>query len=158
MRHTRHNAENGHDGRANEQGRGVSQLRHGLLGHGLRGRHACDDDCSGQRQEQRRDLRDEPVANRQQGLCLLCHSAPIPEERFQGNLAPSLVTLVQGKSELELRQSIEDPSIRRPGTIMPAYFRIDHLRQVAKNQQGKTLLSSEQIDDVVAYLMTLRQP
>ena len=98
------------------------------------------------------------VANRQQGLCLLCHSAPIPEERFQGNLAPSLVTLVQGKSELELRQSIEDPSIRRPGTIMPAYFRIDHLRQVAKNQQGKTLLSSEQIDDVVAYLMTLRQP
>ena len=30
------------------------------------------------------------VVNRQVGLCLLCHSGPLPEERFQGNLAPTL--------------------------------------------------------------------
>jgi sulfur-oxidizing protein SoxX len=98
------------------------------------------------------------VASRQQGLCLLCHSAPIPEERFQGNLAPNLVIAVQGKTEAQLRQAIEDPSLARPGTIMPSYYRVDHLQRVAKNQQGKTLLNAEQIDDVLAYLITLKQP
>lgn len=98
------------------------------------------------------------VANRQLGLCLLCHSAPIPEERFQGNLAPNLQNLVQGKSEAQLRQTLQDPSALRPGTIMPAYGRTDHLQRVARNQEGKPLLSPQQIDDVVAYLMSLQKP
>ena len=98
------------------------------------------------------------VANRHQGLCLLCHSAPIPEERFQGNLAPNLVDLVQGKSEADLRQVLQDPSVRRPGTIMPAYGRTDHLQRVARGQEGKPLLQAQQIDDVIAYLMTLQRP
>lgn len=98
------------------------------------------------------------VANRQLGLCLLCHSAPIPEERFQGNLAPNLQDLVQGKSQAHLRQTLQDPSILRPDTLMPAYGRTDHLQRVAKNQEGKPLLTSQQIDDVVAYLMSLQQP
>ncbi len=96
------------------------------------------------------------VANRQLGLCLLCHSAPIPEERFQGNLAPNLVDLVQGKSEADLRQTLQDPSQRRPGTIMPAYGRTDHLQRVAKGLEGKPLLNAQQIEDVMAYLMTLQ--
>lgn len=98
------------------------------------------------------------VGNRQLGLCLLCHSAPISEERFQGNLAPNLVDAVQGKSAADLRQLLHDPTVRRPDTIMPAYGRTDHLQSVAKGLEGKPLLSARQIDDVVAYLMTLQKP
>ena len=98
------------------------------------------------------------VASRQQGLCLLCHSAPIPEERFQGNLAPNLAQVVKGKSADELKQALIDPSINHPGTIMPAYYKINHTQLVAKNFQEKTLLSMQQIDDVVAYLITLQKP
>lgn len=98
------------------------------------------------------------VANRQLGLCLLCHSAPIPEERFQGNLAPNLQDLVQGKSHAHLRQILQDPSVLRPDTLMPAYGRTDHLQRVAKSQEGKPLLTPQQIDDVIAYLMSLQKP
>lgn len=98
------------------------------------------------------------VANRQVGLCLLCHSAPITEERFQGNLAPNLAMLVQGKTAQQLKNIIEHPSINNPGTIMPSYGTTDHLQRLPQHLKGKMLLSNEQIDDVVAYLMSLQKP
>jgi L-cysteine S-thiosulfotransferase len=95
------------------------------------------------------------VANRQVGLCLLCHSGPFPEERFQGNLAPDLRSAAP-LTEGQIRQRLVDPSRANPQTIMPAYYRTDGLHRVAPSLRGKTLLSAEQIEDVVAYLMTLR--
>ncbi len=96
------------------------------------------------------------VANRQVGLCLLCHSGPLPEERFQGNLAPSLAGAGARWSEGQLRMRLADSKRLNPETIMPAYHRTDGLTQVAKNLQGKPLLAAQQIEDVVAYLMTLK--
>jgi sulfur-oxidizing protein SoxX len=96
------------------------------------------------------------VANRTVGLCLLCHSAPIPEERFQGNLAPSLAGAGSRNTPAQLRLRIVDASRLNPDTIMPPYFRLDGLTQVAKTYQGKTILSAQQIEDVVAYLATLK--
>ena len=95
------------------------------------------------------------VANRQVGLCLLCHSGPFPEERFQGNLAPDLGSAAR-LSEGQIRQRIVDPAKVNPATIMPAYFRADGLAQVAPSYRGKTILSAEQIEDIVAYLVTLK--
>jgi len=95
------------------------------------------------------------VANRQLGLCLLCHSGPFPEERFQGNLAPDLRNAAR-LSEGQIRQRLVDPAKVNPQTIMPAYYRTEGLNRVAPSLRGKTLLSAEQIEDVVAYLMTLR--
>ena len=97
------------------------------------------------------------VANRSVGLCLLCHSGPIPEERFQGNLAPTLAGAGSRSTPAQLRLRIVDAARLNPDTIMPPYFRVDGLSRVAKNFQGKTILSAQQIEDVVAYLATLKE-
>ena len=96
------------------------------------------------------------VANRQVGLCLLCHSAPIPGERFQGDLAPDLRGVGARLSEAQIRARIVDPSKAKPDTIMPAYYKTEGLSRVASHYRGKTILSAEQIDDVVAYLASLK--
>ena len=95
------------------------------------------------------------VANRQVGLCLLCHSGPFPEERFQGGLAPDLRSAAR-LSEGQIRQRIVDSTKLNPQSIMPAYYRSEGLERVAPAYRGKTILSAEQIEDVVAYLTTLK--
>ena len=95
------------------------------------------------------------VANRQVGLCLLCHSGPFPEERFQGNLAPDLRSAAR-LSEGEIRARIVDPRRSNPESIMPAYFETSGQARVAPSFRGKTILSAEQIEDIVAYLVTLK--
>jgi len=95
------------------------------------------------------------VANRQIGLCLLCHSGPFPEERFQGELAPDLRSAAR-LSEGQIRLRIVDPGRVNPQTIMPSYFRSEGLTRVAPAFRGKTILTAEQIEDIVAYLLTLK--
>ena len=97
------------------------------------------------------------VADRTVGLCLLCHSAPIPEERFQGNLAPSIAGAGSRATPAQLRLRIADAARLNPDTIMPPYFRVDGLARVAKTFQGKTILTAQQVEDVVAYLATLKE-
>ena len=96
------------------------------------------------------------VVNRQVGLCLLCHSGPFPEERFQGNLAPDLRGAGARWSEAELRLRIVDSGSIYPASIMPAYHRTEGLQRVAPAWRGKPILSAEQIEDVVAFLTTLK--
>ncbi len=97
------------------------------------------------------------VANRTVGLCLLCHSGPIPEEHFQGNLAPSLAGAGARWSEGQLRLRLVDAARLNPDTIMPPYYRLDHLQRVAKTFTGKTILTAQQLEDAVAYLATLKE-
>jgi L-cysteine S-thiosulfotransferase len=96
------------------------------------------------------------VTNRQVGLCLLCHSGPYPQERFQGTMAPDLKGAGVRSTEGQLRLRIVDAAKINPETIMPPYYRLDGLARVAPGFRGKPILSAEQIEDVVAYLMTLR--
>jgi len=96
------------------------------------------------------------VADRQVGLCLLCHSGPIPEERFQGDLAPSLAGAGSRWNEAQLRARIADSAKMNPKTIMPSYYRTEGLDRVAPSFRGKTILNAQQIEDVVAYLATLK--
>jgi L-cysteine S-thiosulfotransferase len=96
------------------------------------------------------------VANRQVGLCLLCHSGPFPEERFQGELAPSLAGAGARLSEGQLRMRIVDSTKLNPHSIMPAYYRSEGLTRVAPAFRGKTVLTAEQIEDVITYLTTLQ--
>lgn len=96
------------------------------------------------------------VANRQLGLCLLCHQAPIASEKFQGNLGPNLAGVGSRFSKDELKQRIVDSRAVNPDSIMPAYFRSTQLHRVSVAQNGKTLFTEQQVDDVVAYLATLK--
>ena len=96
------------------------------------------------------------MANRQAGLCLLCHSGPFPEERFQGNLAPDLTAVGARFSEGQIRLRIVDPAKVNPQSIMPAYYKSDGLSRVAPAYRGKTVLTAGQIEDIVAYLTTLK--
>jgi sulfur-oxidizing protein SoxX len=95
------------------------------------------------------------VASRQTGLCLLCHSGPFPEERFQGNLAPELKASVARLNASQLRARIVNAAHFNPQTIMPSYYQTSHLNRVAPKFSGQTLLSGQEIEDVIAFLVTL---
>lgn len=97
------------------------------------------------------------VANRQAGLCLLCHAAPIPEERFQGNLAPSLAGAGKRWSESQLRLRVADSRALNAASVMPSYAAIPSAARVGAAWQGKPILSPQQIEDVVAWLRTLQE-
>jgi L-cysteine S-thiosulfotransferase len=97
------------------------------------------------------------VANRQKGLCLLCHSGPIPEERFQGNLAPSLAGAGSRSTEGALRLRMVDSRKVNPESIMPAYHAVEGLSRVGRAFAEKPVLTAQEIEDVVAYLGTLKE-
>jgi sulfur-oxidizing protein SoxX len=96
------------------------------------------------------------VASRQTGLCLLCHAAPIPEERFQGDLAPDLAGVGRRFDEAQLRLRIVDARRLNPASIMPPFHAPRPGARVAANWAGKPILSAQQVEDVVAWLATLR--
>lgn len=89
--------------------------------------------------------------------CILCHSGPFPEQQFQGDVAPSLAGTGNRWSEGQIRLRLVDASHLNAATIMPSYYRIDGLNRVGRTWQGKPILSAEQIEDIVAYLVTLRE-
>ena len=96
------------------------------------------------------------VVDRQAGLCLLCHAGPFAEARFQGNLAPNLAGAGDRWSEGQLRLRIVDARRFNPETIMPPDYRVEGLSHVAKAYAGKPILNAAQIEDVVAFLTTLK--
>ncbi|MBV8502363.1 MAG: sulfur oxidation c-type cytochrome SoxX [Paucibacter sp.] len=115
---------------------GIAQPLEGLTGDAVRGRAL--------------------VASRQQGLCLLCHSGPIAEERFQGTLAPNLAGTASRWSAAELRLKLVDSQRQNPDSIMPAYYRVEGLTQVGREWRGRTIFTAQQLEDVLAYLLTLK--
>ena len=96
------------------------------------------------------------IVIKRESTCLLCHSGPFPEERFQGDLATDLRGAGKRWSEGELRLRLVDATRLNLATIMPAFYRVDDLNRVAPAWRGKPVLTAEQVEDVVAYLATLR--
>ena len=96
------------------------------------------------------------VGDTTHGLCLLCHSGPFPEVRFQGDLAPDLAGAGDRLSLPELRQRIVDSRAENPGTIMPPYHSLVDLNRVGSRWQGDTILTAQEVEDVVAFLATLK--
>jgi sulfur-oxidizing protein SoxX len=96
------------------------------------------------------------VANRL-NTCVLCHPGPFAEAAFRGDLAPDLRGAGTRWSEGQLRLRLVDASRLNPATIMPSYYRVDGLERVGGAWLGKPILTAQQIEDVVAYLATLRE-
>ena len=95
------------------------------------------------------------VVNRDQGGCLLCHA--VPGEQLSGNIAPTLAGAGAKLSSAQLRLRVADSTRVNPNTPMPAYYRTEGLTQVAAAYRGKPILSAQQVEDVVAYLATLKE-
>jgi sulfur-oxidizing protein SoxX len=89
--------------------------------------------------------------------CILCHNGPFPEQKFQGDLAPGLAGTGSRWSEGQIRLRLVDASSLNAATIMPSYYRVDGLTRAGPAWRGKPILSAEQIEDIVAYLVTLRE-
>ena len=87
--------------------------------------------------------------------CILCHSGPFGTQ-FQGDLAPSLAGAGNRWTAAQLRLRLVDASHFNPDTIMPSYYRADGLTRVGRNWTGKPILAADQIEDIVAYLASLR--
>jgi sulfur-oxidizing protein SoxX len=96
------------------------------------------------------------VANHNTGLCLLCHSGPFPQDKFQGTMAPDLAGAGARWTEGQLRLRIVDAGKLNPDTIMPPFYRVDHLTRVPPAYRDKPVLTAVDVEDVVAYLMTLK--
>ena len=89
--------------------------------------------------------------------CILCHGGPFPAQKFQGDLAPNLAGSGSRWTEGQLRLRLVDASSLNAATIMPSYYRLDGLQRVGTLWRGKPILSAEQIEDIVAYLISLRE-
>ena len=97
------------------------------------------------------------MVERHVGLCLLCHSGPFPEERFQGDIGPDLGGVGARLSAGQIRLRMVDSARLNPDTVMPSYHAVDRLRRVGTAWRGKPVLSAAQVEDVVAFLTTLRE-
>lgn len=96
------------------------------------------------------------VADRTKGLCLLCHAGPFPEERFQGNIGPDLAGIGGRLSAAALRLRLVDGRALNPDTIMPSYYTLQRATRVGAAWRGRPVLEAQEIEDIVAFLGTLR--
>ncbi|MCY4431594.1 MAG: sulfur oxidation c-type cytochrome SoxX [Rhodospirillales bacterium] len=107
------------------------------------------------------DLDGDPARGRaivagRKGNCLACHQAPIPEEPFHGNLGPPLDGIGSRASAGALRLRLVAPRTLNPDTVMPAFHQVEGLRRVLAPHRGSPILTAQEIEDVIAYLVTLR--
>ncbi len=96
------------------------------------------------------------VRDREVGNCLICHRVPEPQERFQGDLGPDLAGVGAALTAGQLRLRVVDQSRLNPATLMPPYYRIGNLTRVAERYRNRPVLTAQEVEDVVAYLQTLR--
>jgi len=94
--------------------------------------------------------------NRKKGNCLACHTLPIPEQPFHGNIGTDLNGVASRMSEGEMRLRIVDPKVVNPDTIMPSFYRTAGFHRVLKKWKGKTVIGAQDVEDIIAYLKTLK--
>lgn len=96
------------------------------------------------------------VVARESANCVLCHAVPDPAVRFSGNVGPSLAGVGARLSEGQIRLRVADNLRVNPNTVMPSYYKVDGLDRVAGTYAGKPVLTAQEVEDVVAWLTTLR--
>lgn len=97
----------------------------------------------------------EIAINRKKGNCLACHQMPIPEQQFHGQTGPDLAGTGAHNDAATLRMRLVDPKVINPDTMMPSFYKTGQHR-VLKGFEGKTILEAQEVEDVIAYLLTLK--
>ncbi|MFO1310872.1 MAG: sulfur oxidation c-type cytochrome SoxX [Burkholderiales bacterium] len=96
------------------------------------------------------------VVARESANCVLCHAVPDPAVRFAGNVGPSLAGVGARLSQGQLRLRVADNLRVNPDTVMPSYYKVEGLDRVARAYAGKPVLTAQEVEDIVAWLGTLR--
>jgi len=96
------------------------------------------------------------VIARNPANCVLCHAVPDPAIRFSGDVGPSLAGVGRRLTASQLRLRVVDSQRLNADTVMPSYYRVDGLVNVAPAYRGKPVLSAGEVEDIVAWLATLQ--
>jgi len=94
--------------------------------------------------------------NRKKGNCLACHAMPIPEQQFHGETGPTLYGVGNRLSEGELRLQLVNSKVTNEDTLMPSFYRTFGFNRPLKKFAGKSILTAQEVEDIVAYLKTLK--
>jgi sulfur-oxidizing protein SoxX len=97
------------------------------------------------------------VRNRETANCLICHAIPDDREAFMGDLGPPLAGVGARLTPAQIRLRVVDPTLLNDGSVMPAYHRVHGLLRVDPRWAGRPVLSAQEIEDVVAWLATLKE-
>ncbi len=95
------------------------------------------------------------VLDRERGDCVVCHALPLPERHFHGSLGPPLDGVGARSSAGALRLRLVNSKALNPVSVMPAYYQTEGFFQVLSKYRGKPILTAQEVEDVVAYLLTL---
>lgn len=95
------------------------------------------------------------VLDRERGDCVVCHAMPLPDRQFHGTVGPPLDGVGHRYTEGSLRLRVVDAKAFNPQSVMPAYHRGRGLTAVRTTLKNVPILSAQEIEDVVAYLVTL---
>lgn len=93
--------------------------------------------------------------NKKKGNCLACHAMPIPEQQFHGEVGPDISDVGANLKASEMRMRLVNPKVLNPDTIMPSFL-IPGKTRVLKKFAGKAILKPQEIEDIIAYLTTLK--
>ncbi len=96
--------------------------------------------------------------NRKKGNCLACHVvSSLSDQPFHGEVGPPLDGVADRLSPGEMRLRVVNPKVVNADTIMPAFYRTDGFERVLKDFEGKPMLSAQEVEDVLAYLQTMKE-
>ena len=96
----------------------------------------------------------EVFVSREGGHCVLCHR--VPGVAVAGDLAPALDGIGSRLSTGGIRYRVVDITRVNPQAVMPAFHRTEGLSRVAPAYVGRPVLDARQVEDLVAYLGSLR--
>ena len=97
-------------------------------------------------------------ADRKLGNCLACHAnSDMSDQLFHGEVGPSLDGVADRWTPAQLRAIVvNSKAVFGPQTVMPGFYSLDVGAHVADQFKGKTILTAEQVESIVAYLATLK--
>lgn len=106
------------------------------------------------------------MSNRALGNCVACHTlSAMPDVAFQGNVGPTLDGAADRWDEAHLRGIVSNAKMTFDGTVMPAFYKNsgyirpgeDYTGKAADPAALKPILTAQQVEDIVAYLLTLKE-
>jgi sulfur-oxidizing protein SoxX len=96
------------------------------------------------------------VVSREGGHCVLCHAVPGEDVKFTGTIGPPFAGVGSRLDAAQIRRRIVDITVLKPDAVMPAFHRTQDLSRVASPYRGQPILTGQQVEDMVAYLSTLK--